>query len=238
MDVHADGGRCATRVISLADCGPPDRHLLGSGKGANLAENRALSPVRGCMGSSGEITERLLALRGGDQEALNQLVPLVYDRLRKIAHARLAGRGPGASLDTTALVHEAYLKLVDQSRVEWRDRGHFFAVAATAMRQIVVDRARRRGAAKRGAGVRPVLLDDDGPGVGARAEEILALDQALGMLSSLSERMVKMVELRFFAGLSIEETAEALGVDSRTVNRDWRAARALLYRALSGAEAG
>ena len=189
------------------------------------------------MGSSGDITERLLALRGGDRDALNQLVPLVYDRLRKIAHARLAGQGPGASLDTTALVHEAYLKLVDQSRVEWRDRGHFFAVAATAMRQIVVDRARRRGAAKRGAGVRPALLDEEGPGVGARAEEILALDQALGMLSSLSERMVKMVELRFFAGLSIEETAEALGVDSRTVNRDWRAARALLYRALSGAEA-
>ena len=202
--------------------------LKGSQKGSSLRLN---------MGSSGEITERLLAIRQGDRDALNHLVPLVYERLRKIAHARLAGRGPGASLDTTALVHEAYLKLVDQSRVEWRDRGHFFAVAATAMRQIVVDRARRHGAAKRGAGVRPVLLDEEGPGVGARAEEILALDQALGMLSSLSERMVKMVELRFFAGLSIEETAEALGVDARTVNRDWRAARALLYRALSGAEA-
>ena len=189
------------------------------------------------MESSGEITERLLALRGGDRDALNQLVPLVYERLRQIAHARLAGRGPGASLDTTALVHEAYLKLVDQSRVEWRDRSHFFAVAATAMRQIVVDRARRRGAVKRGRGVRPALLDDEGPGVDSRTEEILALDQALGRLAALSARMVKMVELRFFAGLSIAETAEVLGVDARTVNRDWRAARALLYRAMSGAEA-
>src|SRR6266704_1443939 len=115
------------------------------------------------MGSTGEITERLLALRAGDREALNQLVPMVYERLRRMAHARLAGRRPGASLDTTALVHEAYLKLVDQRQVEWRDRTHFFAVAATAMRQIVVDHARRRGAVKRGGGVRPALLDDVDP---------------------------------------------------------------------------
>ena len=187
---------------------------------------------------TGEITRWLESLRRGEAGSLDRVVALLYDELRTLARQRLRGERDDHTLDTTALVHEAYLKLVDQSRVEWRDRGHFFAVAATAMRQIVVDRARRRGAAKRGAGVRPALLDEEGPGVGARAEEILALDQALGMLSSLSERMVKMVELRFFAGLSIEETAEALGVDSRTVNRDWRAARALLYRALSGAEAG
>ncbi len=189
------------------------------------------------MASTGEITERLLALRAGDRDALNQLLPMVYERLRAMAHARLAGRRAGASIDTTDLVHEAYLKLVDQSRAQWRDRSHFFAVAATAMRQIVVDRARRRGARKRGGGVRPALLDDAQPGVGARAEEILALDQALARLGALSERMVKMVELRFFAGLSVEETAEVLGLDPRTVNRDWRAARALLYRELSGAEA-
>jgi len=187
------------------------------------------------MNPHGEITERLLALRGGDREALNQLIPLVYERLRAMAHVRLAGRDPGASLETTGLVHEAYLKLVDQSRAEWRDRTHFFAVAATAMRQIVVDRARRRSALKRGGEVRPTLLDDADAGVEARAEEILALDQALAHLGALSERMVKMVELRFFAGLSIAETAEVLGLDSRTVNRDWRSARALLYRALSGA---
>ncbi|HEX9426443.1 MAG TPA: ECF-type sigma factor, partial [Candidatus Polarisedimenticolia bacterium] len=165
-----------------------------------------------------------------------QLVPLVYGRLRAMAHARLTGRDPGASLDTTALVHEAYLRLVDQSRVEWRDRQHFFAVAALAMRQIVVDRARRRGALKRGGGVSVALLDEAASGVEPRAEEILALDQALERLGALNERLVKMVELRFFAGLSIEETAEALGVESRTVNRDWRVARALLFQMLSGPE--
>jgi RNA polymerase sigma factor (TIGR02999 family) len=185
--------------------------------------------------NSGDITERLLAIRGGDQQALNQLVPLVYDRLRAMAHARLAGQKAGLSLNTTGLVHEAYLRLVDQSRAEWRDRSHFFAVAAKAMRQIVVDRARRRSAGKRGGGVRPAFLDEVEPGVDARTEEILAIDEALAQLGALSQRMVKMVELRFFAGLSIEETAEVLGLDSRTVNRDWRAARALLYRALGGA---
>ena len=185
------------------------------------------------MPVSGEITDRLLAFRGGDKEALNRLLPLVYERLRAMAHARLAGQRPGASIDTTTLVHEAYLRLVDQSRAEWRDRTHFFAVAATAMRQIVVDRARRRGALKRGGGAAPSLLDESGPGVGARAEEILALDQALDRLGSLNERLVKMVELRFFSGLSVEETAEVLGIDSRTVNRDWRVARALLYRMLT-----
>jgi RNA polymerase sigma factor (TIGR02999 family) len=187
------------------------------------------------MNPEGEITERLLAIRGGDREALNQLMPLVYDRLRAIAHARLQGRDPGASLETTGLVHEAYLRLVDQSRADWRDRGHFFAVAATAMRQIVVDRARRRRATKRGGAVRTEILDDVTPaGAAARIEEILAVDEALTQLRSLDERLVKMVELRFFAGLSIEETGEVLGLDPRTINRDWRVARALLFRALNG----
>ena len=189
------------------------------------------------MDSPGEITVRLLALRAGDRDALNQLIPLVYERLREMAHARLRGRDPGATLDTTALVHEAYLKLVDQSRAQWLDRAHFFAVAATAMRQIVVDRARRHDAVKRGGGIRRAFLDSAGPAVDARTEEILALDEALSHLATLSERMVRMVELRFFAGLSIEETGEVLGLDSRTINRDWRAARALLYRALTSAEA-
>ena len=189
------------------------------------------------MDKPGEITERLVALRDGDAAALNHLVPLVYDRLRALAHARLAGRPPGASLDTTALVHEAYLKLVDQSRAEYRDRSHFFAVAATAMRQIVVDRARRRGAAKRGGELRLASLGTDAPGVAARAEEILAVHEALDRLASIDDRLVKMVELRFFAGLSIEEAAEVLGIDARTVNRDWRVARALLYRELTWTEA-
>ena len=187
------------------------------------------------MPSPGEITERLLALKAGDGEALNQLVPLVYERLREMAHLRLAGQPSDASLNTTALVHEAYLRLVDQSRAGWRDRTHFFAVAATAMRQIVVDHARRRSAAKRGGGVTPAFLDHVGAGASPRAEQIVALDEALSRLSALSERMVRIVEMRFFAGLSIEETAEALDLDPRTINRDWRTARALLYRELSGA---
>ena len=188
------------------------------------------------MAAPGEITERLLALEAGDRDALNRLVPLVYGRLRAMAHARLAGQGPGASLNTTALVHEAYLRLVDQSRAEWKDRNHFFAVAATAMRQIVVDHARARAAEKRGGDAVTVLLDDSVPGGMASAEQVLAVDEALGQLAALSQRMVRMVELRFFVGLSIEETAEVLETDPRTVNRDWRAARALLYRDLSGAE--
>jgi len=188
------------------------------------------------MDNPGEITERLVALRDGDKAALNHLVPLVYDRLRALAHARLAGRPPGASLDTTALVHEAYLKLVDQSRAEYRDRAHFFAVAATAMRQIIVDRARRRGAAKRGGALRLASLGTDTPGVGADAEEILAVHEALERLASIDERLMKMVELRFFAGLSIEEAGAVLGIDARTVNRDWRMARALLYRDLTGTD--
>jgi RNA polymerase sigma factor (TIGR02999 family) len=188
------------------------------------------------MSSPGDITETLIAIRGGDQDALGRLVPLVYDRLREMAHARLAGQNAGVSLDTTGLVHDAYLRLVDQSRAEWRDRSHFFAVAATAMRQIIVDRARRRGAGKRGGGVRPGLLEDASVGVDARIEEIVAIDEALTRLGALSERMVRMVELRFFAGLSVEETAEVLGIEARTVNRDWRAARALLYNALTAPE--
>jgi RNA polymerase sigma factor (TIGR02999 family) len=189
------------------------------------------------MSSAGEITDQLLALKAGDQDALNQLVPLVYDRLREMAHFRLAGQPSDASLNTTALVHEAYLRLVDQSRAGWRDRTHFFAVAATAMRQIVVDHARRSGAAKRGGGVTPAFLDHVEAGEGPRAEQVVALDEALKRLSALSERMVRIVEMRFFAGLSIEEAAAALDLDPRTINRDWRKARALLYRELTGAEA-
>jgi RNA polymerase sigma factor (TIGR02999 family) len=186
------------------------------------------------MPPPGEITERLLAIREGDEEALGRLVPLVYERLRSLAHARLIGQRPGTSLDTTSLVHEAYLRLVDQTRAEWLDRSHFFAVAATAMRQIIVDRARRRGALKRGGLVRLTTLEESREGSEARVEEILAVHEALDQMKALNARLAKMVELRFFAGFSIPETAEILGIDARTVNRDWRMARALLYRSLSG----
>ena len=186
------------------------------------------------MTSRGDITERLLALHDGDREAFNQLLPVVYDRLRVLARARLAGQRSGATLDTTALVHEAYLKLVDQSRAQWRDRNHFFAVAATAMRQIVVDHARRRSSGKRGGGAMLAALDEMHPRVETRLDQILVLDQALTRLGEMDDRLARMVELRFFAGLSIEETAGVLRIDPRTVNRDWRTARALLYQALSG----
>src|SRR6266566_1183013 len=154
------------------------------------------------MNADLDITGLLLAWRDGATDAIDKLFPRVYDQLRRIAHRQLGRERAEHTLGTTGLVHEAYLKLVDQSRVEWRDRSHFFAVAATAMRQIIVDRARRRGALKRGRGVRPGFLDETEVGADSRTEEILALDQALGQLAALSERMVKMVELRFFAGLS------------------------------------
>ena len=185
------------------------------------------------MAGPGDITQLLIAARDGDRAIMDQLFPLVYDELRGMAHGRLRRRTPGQTLDTTALVHEAYLKLVDQTRAQWNDRGHFLAVASVAMRHILVDYARRRTARKRGGPERDVTLDDIQPGVMARAEEILALDEALTALAELSERLAKLVELRFFGGLSVAETAQVLDVSERTVKRDWRKARAFLYRTLS-----
>ncbi len=179
---------------------------------------------------SGQITDLLLANREGDAEAFSRLVPLVYEDLRRIARRSLRAGGPRKTLDTTGLVHEAYLKLVDQTRANWRDRGHFFAVAARAMRQILVDEARRRCAGKRGGGVPAVTLEDDGRGaaIAADAERLLEIEEALSALARLDERLPKIVECRFFAGLSEEETALALGVSPRTVQRDWMRAKAWL----------
>jgi RNA polymerase sigma factor (TIGR02999 family) len=176
-----------------------------------------------------EVTELLRRLRNGDPEALSLIVPLVYGELRELARRQLAGRRPGRTLNTTALVHEAYLKLVDVDRLDWADRRHFLAVAATAMRQIIVDHARRRCAQKRGGGVEPSLLAEGRLGMDTQATEILAIDQALGKLSRLDERLTRTVELRFFAGLTVEETARVLGSSERTVKRDWQKARALLH---------
>jgi RNA polymerase sigma factor (TIGR02999 family) len=185
------------------------------------------------MRGQGEVTRLLERLREGDAEALDRVLPLVYEELRAIAHRQLARGRPGQTLDTTALVHEAYLKLVDAKGGGWNDRRHFFAVAATAMRQIVVDRARRRNALKRGGGAEPSLLDESRLGMDTRATEILALDQALGRLSRLDERLTRLVELRFFAGLTVEETAGVLDISERTVKRDWQKARALLHGFMS-----
>jgi RNA polymerase sigma factor (TIGR02999 family) len=187
--------------------------------------------------NQGEITELLSAARRGEGDAMDRLLPLVYDELRLRAHRQLRRLRPGQTLNTTALVNEAYLKLVDRSRVDWRDRTHFLAVSAMAMRQILVDEARRHASKKRGGEVRKVTLEEGRHGASGRAAEILALNQALTALAKVDERSSKMVELRFFGGLTVEETAQVLGVTDRTVKRDWRRARAYLYQVLSEQDA-
>jgi RNA polymerase sigma factor (TIGR02999 family) len=161
------------------------------------------------------------------QESLDQLVTQAYDELRAIAHARLAARG-GGTLSTTALVHEAYLKLVDQSQAGWRNRSHFQAVASLAMRHVLVDCAKARHALKRGGTRRRITLDDEELSVDDQAEALLELDEALHRLAELDPRLARVVECRFFGGLTEEEIAEALGVTVRTVRRDWAKARVLL----------
>ncbi len=180
-----------------------------------------------------DITDLLTALRNGRRDVMDRLFSLVYDELRRIAHRTI---GPGAATDTlgtTALVHETYLKFVDQARADWRDRAHFYAVAAMAMRQILVDHARARASVKRGGGRRRVSLDDATLSVEDQAEALLDLDDALRKLSRLDERLGQVVECRFFGGLSEEETAAVLGVTARTVRRDWVKAKALLYEELN-----
>ncbi len=185
------------------------------------------------MPAEGAVTRLLGALRRGDPGAFDQLMPLVYRELRERAHRQLAARRPGETLDTTALVNETYLKLVDAASTGWQDRAHFFAVASKAMRQIIVDYARRSAAKKRGGPVRAPLLDRrEEIAAPVRAAELLELDEALKDLERLDERLSRIVELRFFGGLSVEEAAEVLDVSPRTVKRDWRKARALLYEAI------
>jgi RNA polymerase sigma factor (TIGR02999 family) len=182
-----------------------------------------------------ETTQLLRAWAGGDQGALEQLTPRVYDELRRIAGHFMRDERPGRSIETTALVHEAYLKLIDVSSVDWQHRAHFFAVSAQIMRHILLDRARRRVAAKRG-GAAPRLNLDEVPDMGSgRARELIALDDALNALAKVDPRRARVVELRFFAGLSVEETAEVLKVSSDTVKRDWRLARAWLLSELGDA---
>ena len=183
--------------------------------------------------AGGEITALLARYRDGDRDAFDRLLPMVYAELRDRAHRQLAVRRPGETLVTTALVHEAWLKLAGSGSQSWNDRIHFFAVASRAMRQILVDTARRKTAGKRGGGARALSLDPADLAAPGRAEELVALDEALTQLAALDDRLARTVELRFFGGLSVEETAEALGVSPRTVKRDWRAARAFLYDAVT-----
>jgi RNA polymerase sigma factor (TIGR02999 family) len=167
-----------------------------------------------------------------DRPALNRLFPIVYAELRGLAHRQLARIRPGDTLQTTALVHEAYLKLLGAARPEWNDRRHFFAVASRAMRQISVDYARTRLAQKRGGEAAVLSLDEQLLSVPERAHELVLLDSALTELESLSERPARVVELRFFGGLSVEETAAVMDVSERTVKREWQKARAFLFDAL------
>lgn len=176
----------------------------------------------------GDITRVLLAHERGEDGAFDELVALVYEDLRRIARGQLRRRHPGQTLDTTGLVHEAYLRLVDQTRASWSHRGHFFAVSARAMRQILIDHARKRLAAKRGGGQHHTSLDEAGAAVDAQADWLLEVNDALERLKAVDERLVRVVECRFFAGLTEEETAEALEIGLRTVQRDWMRARAWL----------
>jgi RNA polymerase sigma factor (TIGR02999 family) len=185
------------------------------------------------MDASTTPTDLLAELRSGRRESLDRLLPLVYQELRAMAHRQLAAHGRGGTLQTTALVHEAYLKLVDQSRAEWRDRAHFLAVASIAMRHVLVDRAKARLALKRGGEFRRITLDDQEIGVDDEPDALVQLDEAMERLGEVDARLVRVVECRFFGGLTEEEIAEALGLTVRTVQRDWAKARMMLRRALA-----
>ena len=181
---------------------------------------------------SNQVTELLGRWRGGDGEALDSLIPLVYEELRRIAQHYLRNERPGHTLQSTALVHEAYVRLIRQDLPQWQNRAHFFAVAAQLMRQILVDHARLYRADKRGGGVCNLTLDEAEQDAQQVDVDIVALDDALKTLSAMDPQQGKVVELKFFGGLSIEDTAEVLGVSSSTVKRDWIMARAWLHREL------
>ncbi len=194
----------------------------------------AKEPQTGPDPSPGEVTGLLLAWSAGDREALEKLIPLVYGDLRKRAEGYLRKERTGHTLQPTALVNEAYLKLVDQASVKWQNRAHFFAVASRAMREVLVDYARRHRAGKRGSGETRIALEEGSAVTLPRNLDLLALDVALNRLAALDERQSKLVELRVFGGLTIDETAEALQISPATVSREWKHAEAWLHREMSG----
>ena len=181
----------------------------------------------------GEVSGLLRAWGDGDRGALDRLTPIVYDELRRLASRYMRGERPGHSLQTTALVNEAYIRLVDYRGMRWQDRAHFFAVSAQLMRRILVDHARRHNL-KRGGGVQHVSFEDTAEVGSDRAADLLALDDALDALARVDPRKVQVVEMRYFGGLSVEETADVLKVSPLTVMRDWSTAKAWLYRELGG----
>ena len=179
-----------------------------------------------------DVTRLLRAWSNGDSEALNTLTPLVYEELHRRAHWHMRRENPGHTLQTTALVNEAYLRLVDMRQVSWRDRAHFFALASRLIRHVLVDAARERRSLKRGADASPEALDENLLVFENPLADIIALDDALRTLSRIDERKNQVVELRFFGGLTVEEAAEVLGVSAETVKRDWKLAKAWLRREL------
>ncbi len=184
----------------------------------------------------GDITRLLHDARDGRREAFDRLLPLVYDGLRAVAGRQMGVERKGHTLNPTALVHEAYMKLVGNAEVDWQSRAHFFSIGARAMRQILVDHARRRAAEKRGGGWRQTTLGDKDLGIEIPADELLALDTALDELGRLSERLRQIVEYRFFGGMTEKEVGAVLGMSDRTVRREWLKARAWLYKELYGDE--
>ena len=186
--------------------------------------------------SSGEVSKLLRAWTDGDRGALDRLTPIVYDELHRLAQRYMKRERPGHSLQTTALVNEAYMRLVDYKRMRWQNRAHFFAVSAQLMRRILVEHARRHNL-KRGGGVQHVSLEEAVIVGGDEDTDLVALDDAMNKLARIDPRKVQVVEMRFFGGLSVEETAQVLKVSTVTVKRDWRAARAWLYRELTGGTA-
>jgi RNA polymerase sigma-70 factor (ECF subfamily) len=182
--------------------------------------------------AAGDVSTLLRAWTGGDKGALDRLTPIVYDELRRLARHYMKRERAGHSLQTTALVNEAYMRLVDYKRMQWQNRAHFFAISAQLMRRILVEHARRRNL-KRGGGVQHVSLDEAAVVGGAQDADLVALDDAMNALARLDPRKVQVVEMRFFGGLSVEETAEALKVSAVTVMRDWSTAKAWLYRELT-----
>src|ERR1041385_425400 len=193
---------------------------------------------RGAMPSeldTKDISTLLRSWSDGDQSALEGLTPIVYNELRRLAHRYMEREHPGHTLQTTALVNEAYMRLVDYKRMQWRDRAHFFAVSAQVMRRILVDHARTHNI-KRGAGFPHVVLDDVAVVNGDRTGDLVALDDAMNALARLDPRKVQIIEMRFFGGLSVEETADVLKVSPATVRRDWSIAKFWLYRELGGGD--
>ncbi len=187
------------------------------------------------MSGPGQVTQLMGAIRDGDAASFNRLFELVYDELHQRAHWQIRQAPGPQTINTTALVHEAYLKLTAGAKPGWEDRRHFYCVAGKAMRQILVDRARRRLALKRGGDAVKLDLESVQIGVDDQAERLVGLDAALAGLETLNERLARIVELRYFAGLSVEDTARALDISERTVKRDWRLARAYLHERLDGA---